>query len=230
MKSCAVLVIHGGGWSAGNRKQCYPLNNYLASKGYLVASMEYRLAPEFKWPCALQDVEAAVEYLTKTTTAFPPCKQLCLLGRSAGGHLALVAGFSFKNPAIAGVVSFYAPTHLAFEYSRYCRVLDYKVIYRFILIINLLRKLWMIFLDFLLLTILKYIKNHLLFILFTQMFHQYYFYTEILILWFRFVTLTGWLISLMLQTRHVNWLQFPLLRTAPITTLMGFLDKLLHGL
>ena len=46
----AVVLIHGGGWSSGDRSLMYPLADNLANHGYIAIPAEYRLSPEAKWP------------------------------------------------------------------------------------------------------------------------------------------------------------------------------------
>ncbi len=113
-----VLVIHGGSWNSGDSTQLTPLNSYLAARGYVVAAINYRLAPQWPFPAALEDVRAAVAFLTEnaTTLGLDP-KQLVLLGRSAGGQLALLAGYTLETDAIRGVVAFYSPADLLYAYA-----------------------------------------------------------------------------------------------------------------
>jgi acetyl esterase/lipase len=85
--------------------------------GYRVASMAYRLAPEFHWPAQKEDVAAALAYL-KTHAAelrLDPARFI-LLGRSAGGQIALDAAYTLRDPAIRGCVASYAPTDMNFAY------------------------------------------------------------------------------------------------------------------
>ena len=58
-----VVVIHGGSWQSGDSAQLAPLNSYLAARGYTVAAINYRFAPEHPFPAALEDVKAAIAYL-----------------------------------------------------------------------------------------------------------------------------------------------------------------------
>src|SRR5207244_370543 len=55
----AVLCIHGGGFRAGNRQSYLPLCIKLAQRGYVAATVTYRLAPKSQFPAPLHDVEAA---------------------------------------------------------------------------------------------------------------------------------------------------------------------------
>jgi acetyl esterase/lipase len=49
----AVVVIHGGAWIAGDRKEMAPFCEELVKRGYVVANVQYRLAPTHKWPAML---------------------------------------------------------------------------------------------------------------------------------------------------------------------------------
>jgi len=113
-----VLIIHGGGWSGGARTEFGGLGRYLASRGYVVISMDYRLAPAWRFPAARDDVAAAVQTVEARAAEFGlDGRRLVLLGRSAGGQLALLHAYSSHDPAIRGVVSFYGPTDLVYGYE-----------------------------------------------------------------------------------------------------------------
>lgn len=116
--SPGVVVIHGGAWQSGNSKQLPELNSYLASRGYLVAALNYRLAPFWRYPAPVEDIQMALSYLKHHATQFglDPTR-LVLLGRSAGGHLALQVAYTSNEPAIRGVISFYGPADLYYGYT-----------------------------------------------------------------------------------------------------------------
>ncbi len=112
-KAPCVIVIHGGSWAGGDQKQLPALNSYLANKGYHVAAISYRLAPENKSPAPVQDTKDALDYLVKNAAQLNiDTNNFILLGRSAGGQIALVAAYSFKDPRIKGVISYYAPADM----------------------------------------------------------------------------------------------------------------------
>lgn len=114
----AILVIHGGTWRDGDRSEFGPFNAYLASRDYVVAAMDYRLAPRWRFPAARDDVLSAVAYLKVygPGLGIDPAR-LALLGRSGGGQLALLAAYTAQEPAIRGVVSLYGQSDLRFEYE-----------------------------------------------------------------------------------------------------------------
>jgi acetyl esterase/lipase len=91
---------------------------YLAARGYAVAAINYRLAPEHPFPAARDDVLAALAYLKSNAADFGLDPQrIVLLGRSAGGLLALLVAFTAGEPAIRGAVSFYAPADMRYGYA-----------------------------------------------------------------------------------------------------------------
>ncbi len=113
-----VVVIHGGSWRNGDSTQLDTLNSYLAARGYTVAAINYRLGPSYPFPAARDDVHAAISYLKANAASLGlDAQRFVLLGRSAGGQLALLAGYTAHDPSIRGVVSFYGPTDLFYAYT-----------------------------------------------------------------------------------------------------------------
>ena len=90
-----VIMIHGGGWSSGSRENFTAPE--LVEDGFAVATIDYRLAPEFKFPAYIQDVKAAIRFLRSHAAQYQlnPDK-VGLWGSSAGAHLAVLAGLSDK--------------------------------------------------------------------------------------------------------------------------------------
>ena len=113
-----VVVIHGGSWQSGSRKDFSPLNRYLAARGYVVAAVSYRFAPRFPYPAAHDDVAAAITFLKRNAGRLGlDASRLALVGRSAGGQLALLVAYTARDPAIKGVVSYYGPAALRWGYA-----------------------------------------------------------------------------------------------------------------
>ena len=113
-----VLVIHGGSWQGGSSREFLPLNAYLASRDFVVFSINYRLAPKWKFPAGRDDVLSAIAYLKvyAKELGLDPTR-LVLLGRSSGGQLALLAAYTANDSAIRGVISVYGPTDLRYGYE-----------------------------------------------------------------------------------------------------------------
>lgn len=141
----AIVVVHGGSWSAGERSDYPQWNEWLAGQGYVVFDIDYRLAPQPNWQTATGDVKCAVGWVKANAERYGvDAARIALLGRSAGGHLALLAAYSTGEAALASscvaaattttapdlsvraVVSLYAPTNLkwGFEHPANERVLD----------------------------------------------------------------------------------------------------------
>jgi acetyl esterase/lipase len=113
-----VIVIHGGSWRGGSRSDLPELNRYLAARGYAVASVSYRFAPQNPHPAASNDVHTAVQVLESSARGLGvDASRIVLIGRSAGGQLALLEAYTAKDPAIRGVVSLYAPSDQVFGYE-----------------------------------------------------------------------------------------------------------------
>jgi len=84
----AVVVVHGGGWTQGDKALFARQGNQLAERGFVAFSINYRLAPAHTYPAAVEDVEAAVEWVRKHAKAYGvDAKRIGALGGSAGGHL-----------------------------------------------------------------------------------------------------------------------------------------------
>jgi acetyl esterase/lipase len=113
-----IVVIHGGGWDGGDRTQLAGWNARFAARGYAVAAISYRLAPQAIWPAQAEDVRAAIAWLKANAgrLGIDPAR-LVLLGRSAGGQLATAVGYGAHDPAIRGVIALYAPHDMPFAWS-----------------------------------------------------------------------------------------------------------------
>jgi acetyl esterase/lipase len=116
--AACVIVVHGGGWDNGARTQLPELNHWLARRGYAVAAISYRLAPQHQWPTPRDDLRAALAFLKARAAELSiDSTRLVLLGRSAGGQIALTSAYTLNDPAIRGVIGLYAPSDLVFGYA-----------------------------------------------------------------------------------------------------------------
>jgi acetyl esterase/lipase len=108
-----VISIHGGSWRGGSNQDFIGMDRYLAGRGFAVADITYRLAPAWKFPSPVEDVRGAIAFLRSRTDVFGiDPNQIVLLGRSAGGQIALTAAYSGNDSGIRGVISFYGPTDM----------------------------------------------------------------------------------------------------------------------
>lgn len=113
-----VIIVHGGSWQHGDRAELTALNRYLAARGYVVAAVSYRFAPTWPFPAARDDVREAAAFLKAHAGEYGlDPHRLALLGRSAGGQIALSLAYTATDPDIRGVVSFYAPADMKYGYE-----------------------------------------------------------------------------------------------------------------
>lgn len=108
-----MVSIHGGSWSGGDRTQLAGFNHHLAAQGFAVAAISYRLAPDHIHPAQIDDVEAAIQWLRDHAEELRiDASRPVLFGRSAGGHLATLAGLRAGRDKASAVIAFYPPADL----------------------------------------------------------------------------------------------------------------------
>lgn len=113
-----VIAIHGGSWNKGEPSQLSKAYRYLADRGITVAAITYRLAPEHTFPAQLDDVQAAIRWMRERAGELgTDPERTVLLGRSAGGHLALLGAYTTDDPGIRGVVALYPPTDMNWSWA-----------------------------------------------------------------------------------------------------------------
>lgn len=124
----AVVFIHGGGWTGGDKTapaNSGPLFNALREAGFLVFSVNYRLAPAFQFPAMIEDVKCAIRYLRAHAADYNlDPGRIGVWGSSAGGHLAALlatadtaAGFDSgqyldQSSRVQAGISLFGPTDL----------------------------------------------------------------------------------------------------------------------
>jgi acetyl esterase/lipase len=90
--SPVVINIHGGGWNKGVKESQTGFNTFF-KMGYAVANMEYRLSGQATAPAAVEDTRCALIYLIRNARELNiDVNKIVVMGGSAGGHLALMAG------------------------------------------------------------------------------------------------------------------------------------------
>ncbi len=88
-----VVVIHGGGWNSGDRKQVKGIAERVAKRGFVAVNVTYRLSPGSTFPAQLQDVQQAVLWMRVNAAAYRiDPKRIGAFGYSAGAHLAALLG------------------------------------------------------------------------------------------------------------------------------------------
>jgi acetyl esterase/lipase len=119
-----VLLVHGGGWSSGDRTQLKGYGILLGRLGYVCVASEYRLSGESKWPAQIHDVKAALRWMkaNRSQLGVDP-DRIAVEGNSAGAHLSLVVagtpnlpefegygGNAGVDTSVAASIGIYAPT------------------------------------------------------------------------------------------------------------------------
>lgn len=111
----AVICLHGGGWSMGNKRSFQKMLPQFAAQGYVAASMQYRLAPKFRFPAQIDDVHSALRFLRSNAKQWKiDPTHIALLGASAGAHLVLLAGGrdTGREESVQAIVDISGPTDL----------------------------------------------------------------------------------------------------------------------
>jgi alpha-L-fucosidase 2 len=108
----AAILVHGGGFDEGSRStNVRPLFDVLANAGFAWFSVDYRMAPEFRFPQAKEDMDTAILWLKANAGKYhvDPVK-IVLIGESTGGFLVnYAATHETKATRVAAVVDIYGP-------------------------------------------------------------------------------------------------------------------------
>lgn len=114
-----LLQLYGGAWQRGSPEDNPTFAAYFASNGYLVIALDYRHAPEWKWPAQIQDVRAALGWVIAHAAEYEGDRsRIAVIGRSAGAQLALVAAYQAGMPLVRAVASYYGPVDLVEGWRR----------------------------------------------------------------------------------------------------------------
>lgn len=119
-----VVLIYGGGWMMRNQGSEIPRAKWLATNGYAVAVIDYRLSSEALFPAQIYDCKAAVRWLRANAANYSlDPDHIAAWGDSAGAHLAAMIGTTCNVPTLEGnlgnanesskvqaVVDFFGPT------------------------------------------------------------------------------------------------------------------------
>lgn len=98
-----IVWVHGGAWRSGSRAGM-PLGR-LVEEGYAIASVDYRLSTEAKFPAQIHDLKAAIRFLRANGSRWQLTNQpIVIAGDSAGAHLAALVGVSNGHPELEGSV------------------------------------------------------------------------------------------------------------------------------
>ncbi|MFE0808544.1 alpha/beta hydrolase fold domain-containing protein [Streptomyces sp. NPDC058794] len=116
-----VLFVHGGAWRRGRRDDMGMRTRHwsprpfarIAAAGFAVACADYRLSGEATFPAPLDDLRAALRWLTlRSAELGVDTSRTVVWGESAGGHLASLLALTHADPPLAGAVIWYGPSDL----------------------------------------------------------------------------------------------------------------------
>ncbi|MCG8653318.1 MAG: alpha/beta hydrolase [Pirellulales bacterium] len=102
-----VMVIHGGGWISGDKWTLEGYSRLLARNGFVAITINYRLAPQYKFPAQVDDVRQALLWAVENAGKLSiDIQRLGLFGYSAGGHLStLVAALADEPLSVRAAAS-----------------------------------------------------------------------------------------------------------------------------
>lgn len=125
-----LVFIHGGGWSGGKKEDYHVYNIDFAKRGYVTATLNYRLSGVAPYPAAVQDCKTAIRWLRAHAAEYGiDPERIGVIGGSAGGYLVMMLGYA-HDPALEGslykeqssnvqaVANFYGPCDLTVEMAR----------------------------------------------------------------------------------------------------------------
>lgn len=116
-KNPTVLTLYGGAWQRGSPTENANFNRYLAAQGYTAIALDYRHAPEHRFPAQLEDIQAALGFIQTHADEYEvDLHRMAVVGRSAGAQLALLLAYGQPPLPWRGVVNFYGPVDLATAY------------------------------------------------------------------------------------------------------------------
>jgi acetyl esterase len=111
----AVLEVHGGAWTAGDRLNNVAIGEYLAAHGVVVLSIDFRMPPAVRYPESVADVNFGIRFLKTNAEQFATRSGLVGgLGTSSGGHLLLLNALRPRDPRYASIPLAGADASLAF--------------------------------------------------------------------------------------------------------------------
>jgi len=127
-----LVFIHGGGWRGGARSDYLVYLTHFAKLGYVTATVSYRLLKVAPYPACVEDILDARDFLYQNGEKFNyDPDRICLIGGSAGSHLAMLAAYGWKKAGavvdssnaspkhrIKAVVEIYGPVDFTTEYAR----------------------------------------------------------------------------------------------------------------
>jgi acetyl esterase/lipase len=109
-----LMQVYGGSWQSGSPASDEWFARHFAARGYVVFAVDYRHAPEWRWPEQIVDMRTALYWISENASSFDGDPgRIVVVGRSAGAQLAMRLAYQEGPSSIRGVVNFYGPVDLA---------------------------------------------------------------------------------------------------------------------
>lgn len=123
-----LILVHGGGWSQGDKSDFNPLIDTLKKRlpGFAIFNLNYRLSNGVMnlFPSQEMDLRAAIEFIYNHRNEYRISDKFVLVGASAGAHLSLLHAYKYSSPVqIKAVVDFFGPTDLVDMYNNPASIL-----------------------------------------------------------------------------------------------------------
>jgi acetyl esterase/lipase len=100
----ALLEVHGGAWTGGDRLNNTAIGDYLAAHGIVMLSIDFRMPPVMRYPQTVADVNYGIRFLKANAARFATRADLVGgLGTSSGGHLLLLNALKPRDPRYAAL-------------------------------------------------------------------------------------------------------------------------------
>lgn len=117
-KNPAIVMIYGGAWRTGTPNANEEFSQYMAAQGYTVLAIDYRHAPQYQFPTQLEDIRTALEFIQQNADQYEAdIDRMAIMGRSAGGHLAMLTAFGIDTIPFRAIVNYYSPVELTEGYN-----------------------------------------------------------------------------------------------------------------
>jgi acetyl esterase/lipase len=98
-----IIDVHGGAWHNGDRLNNSGIDRELASRGILVAAVEFRQPPEAGYPASICDVNLATRWLKAHAAEFNGTARIGAFGNSSGGHQVVLSGLRPRHAAYSAL-------------------------------------------------------------------------------------------------------------------------------
>ena len=119
-----LIFIHGGSWKYGEKEDYLFYLIEFAKKGYVTATLSYRLSSEAKFPAAVEDVTCGVQWIKQNGGDYGiDTNKVVVIGGSAGAHLAMMIGYTNAYETcgsigkVQGIVNIYGPVDLTTDFA-----------------------------------------------------------------------------------------------------------------